>query len=242
MVASDRSIEAVTFDFWNTLIAEDVDPWKWKTDAFLAAATDAGHPVDRADMRGALDEGKRFYQQAWERGEVFTPEQWSEVVGRQLGIAEDSRLIAVFASILHEGLPAERRELTPGTAEALPALAEAGFRLGIICDVGLTPSTRLRSYLEHFGVLRYFDHWSFSDEVGVFKPDRRIFEHAAEGLGVPFDRILHTGDLRRTDITGGRAAGMTTARYRGAADDLSDGPEGDHVTSDHRELLQILGL
>lgn len=242
MAGDARRIDAVTFDFWNTLIAEDVDPWKWKTDSFLAAAVDAGHPVDRSQMRQALDEGKRFYQRAWEEGEVFTPEQWSEVVGRELGVSQDTHLMAVFASIIHEGLPAERREVTPGTAEVLPALAAAGIRIGIICDVGLTPSTRLRSYLEHFGLLQYFNHWSFSDEVGVYKPDLRIFEHASAGLEVPLNRILHTGDLRRTDITGGQAAGMVTARYRGASDDLSDGPEGDHVTSDHTELLAILGL
>ena len=35
---------------------------------------------------------------------------------------------------------------------------------------------------------------------------------------------------------------MTTVRYRGANDDDSDGPEGDHVLDDHAELWRALAL
>ena len=118
--------------------------------------------------------------------------------------------------------------------------------VGIVCDVGLTPSPVLRGYLDAHGVLDRFDHWSFSDEVGVFKPDRRIFEHALEGLGgVSAERAAHVGDLRRTDVAGARAAGMTSVRYRGVNDDPdADGelPEADHVLDDHGDLLEALGL
>jgi FMN phosphatase YigB (HAD superfamily) len=56
------------------------------------------------------------------------------------------------------------------------------------------------------------------------------------------------GDLRRTDIVGARAMGMTAVRYRGANDDpeieTADGTvvEGDHVIDDHAQLLAVLGL
>ena len=128
-------------------------------------------------------------------------------------------------------------------AETLARLSGAGLRLGIVCDVGMSPSVVLRGFLEHHGVLGYFDHWSFSDEVGVYKPDRRIFEHALAGLGgVDPARAVHVGDLLRTDVAGAQDMGMVAVRYRAVHDDPGDVGdtgglfEADHVIDDHAEL------
>ena len=67
--------------------------------------------------------------------------------------------------------------LAPNVALTLRRLKDAGVRLGIVCDVGMVPSPLLRVALEHHGVIGLFDHWSFSDEVGVYKPSRDIFVH-----------------------------------------------------------------
>src|SRR6185437_7984696 len=97
------------------------------------------------------------------------------------------------------GAHATELHSTEGIEECLAALRDAGVRIGIICDVGITPSVTLRRHLEDRGLLGYFAHWSFSDEVGVYKPDPVIFRHALAGLGVidPAD-AAHVGDLRRT--------------------------------------------
>ncbi|MDQ1569191.1 MAG: putative hydrolase of the superfamily, partial [Actinomycetota bacterium] len=127
---------------------------------------------------------------------------------------------------------------------ALAALKEAGIRIGIICDVGMTPSTILREHLEKHGLLEWFDHWSFSDEVGVYKPDRRIFDHALAGLGgVEPAATAHIGDLRRTDVAGAQALGMRAVRITSVFEDEPDqGPSGDVVISSYKELLPALGL
>jgi putative hydrolase of the HAD superfamily len=120
----------------------------------------------------------------------------------------------------------------------------------------MTASDVLRDYLDHAGVLDLFDHWSFSDEVGVYKPDPRIFEHALDGLGVTDPaRAVHVGDLRRTDVAGARASGLATVRYCGRHDDGATVPEGgpeaatgqmlidaDAVVADHAHLPTVLGV
>ena len=50
------------------------------------------------------------------------------------------------------------------------------------------------------------------------------------------------GDLRRTDVAGARALGMTSVRIRARHDDVTDLPEADHVVQSHAELLALLGL
>jgi putative hydrolase of the HAD superfamily len=134
--------------------------------------------------------------------------------------------------------------LVPGVRAVLAALDDAGVSLGIICDVGFTPSVVLRANLERHGVLGHFDHWSFSDEVGTYKPDPRIFGHALDGLGAAPADAWHVGDLRRTDIAGAHAAGMRAARVAVIHDDVDEanGPSGDVVVTDYAQLLPALGL
>jgi putative hydrolase of the HAD superfamily len=113
----------------------------------------------------------------------------------------------------------------------------------------MSPSPVLRGILEDHGVLDRFDHWSFSDEVGVYKPHPEIFEHALAGLGgVAPERAAHVGDLHRTDVAGAKAMGITAIRYKGSNDDVGDvGDMGelihaDHVIDDHAEIPALLGL
>ena len=115
--------------------------------------------------------------------------------------------------------------------------------------MGLAPSTTLRRFLQGHGLLGYFDHWSFSDEVGTFKPDPVIFDHALDGLGgIDPSDAAHVGDLRRTDIAGAQGRGIFAVRYTGiyddpgSPDDGTDAVEGDTVIADHALLLDALGL
>ena len=104
--------------------------------------------------------------------------------------------------------------LAPGIRECLRDLKDAGVSIGIVCDVRMTPAPTLRERLGGFGVLGAFDHWSFSDEVGCFKPWPGVFRHALSGLGIDDPSLAaHVGDSRRTDVAGARAAGMTAIRY-----------------------------
>lgn len=131
--------------------------------------------------------------------------------------------------------------LTDGVDETLRELKDRGMRMGIICDVGMTPSIALRGFLERSGLLELFDHWSFSDEVGFYKPAREIFEHALAGLRAEVAETAHVGDLKRTDVAGALAMGMTAIRYRGMFDDAdSDGPEAHHVLDHHLKLPGLL--
>ena len=93
-----------------------------------------------------------------------------------------------------------------------------------------------------FGLYNHLGSLAFSDEVGVYKPEPEIFRVALAGLGVdnPVGAI-HVGDLRRTDVAGARALGMTTVRFRGVVDD-EGGPEADHVIDRLDALPALLGL
>ena len=80
--------------------------------------------------------------------------------------------------------------LNAGAAEAVRRLAGRGVRLGIVSNTGRTPGVVLRRVLERHSLLAYFSAISYSDEVGVRKPDAKIFELTLGRLGVAAGRAL----------------------------------------------------
>jgi HAD superfamily hydrolase (TIGR01549 family) len=239
------AVEAVTFDFWNTLVYEERGHLRGRRlEAWAGVFEDVGFAVERSRLDAAFDASWDRYVESWKANEQFAAAQGAEAVLESLGfdVPPDvrSKLVEEFG---RAGDSAELH-LTEGVVEALEALKDAGLRLGIICDVGFTPSVTLREHLIRHDVLPLFDHWSFSDDVGAYKPSPVIFQHALDGLGAPApERVAHVGDIRRTDVAGAQAMGMISVRYTGISDDTSQPePEADHVIAHHAELVAALGI
>ena len=237
-------LAAVTFDFWNTLVADGGGAGRdHRLDAWLGILEDAGFATERERLDQAMASSWERFLSSWKTNEQYTHVEAAvdivESLGYELPPGVHDALIESFTYSTSNS-----PSLTEGVGDCLRVLSGAGVKLGIICDVGMTPSTALREILEHHGLLSLFDHWSFSDEVGHYKPSPAIFEHALAGLGgVPASRAAHVGDLRRTDIAGALSFGMTAVRYSGAFDDVDgEGPEATFVVASHAELPGVLGL
>lgn len=127
----------------------------------------------------------------------------------------------------------------PGARELLLALRDVpAMKLGLITN-GFTRLQRLR--LARTGLAEVFDCVAISEELGVAKPHRAIFDHTLEQLGVvDRARVLMVGDRLETDILGARNAGLQSCWLRNP-----DTPHGgavaglqpDHVI-DHLDALR----
>jgi len=246
-------LRGVTFDFWQTLVAEqpgrmrDVRLRMWVEELALAGQARSIEAIDEAFIENWAMFDERWLANTGQWGPVETV----DFVGERLGLRyEDGlrdRLLDTFRIV------AERAALTvaPNLEACLRTLRDAGLRIGIVCDVGLTAAPVLRDRLETFGLLRYFDAWSFSDETGWFKPAPEAFRRALDGMEVEPADAAHVGDLDRTDVAGALGLGMIAVQYLG----LRDRPPGDselvevepstrahHVLHDHAELPAALGI
>ncbi len=234
-------IEAVTFDFWNTIAREPPGTMTGRRRRAVAAACEECELVVEAELLAAsLEEVGRAYRESWESGAHFHPRQGAELLASALGAEGEAREL-ISEAFLTAGRDAELA-LSPGIRECLATLDGRGVRIGIVCDVGFTGGEMLRGFLEREGVLGHFSGWAFSDEVGHYKPAAEIFEAALAALGAEPGVALHVGDLRRTDIAGAAAMGMRTVRYRALYDDdgAESGPEADFVLDAHGELPPLL--
>jgi HAD superfamily hydrolase (TIGR01509 family) len=94
-------------------------------------------------------------------------------------------------------------EVIPGVPEALGRLRERGLALAVVSNWDISLHGRLAS----LGLDALVDTVVASADVGVAKPDPRLFRAALERLGAEPGRALHVGD-RDEDEQGARAAGL----------------------------------
>jgi len=87
---------------------------------------------------------------------------------------------------------------------ALRGLRARGVGLTIVSNANCT----LRALLDRVCLGSYFDCVIDSCEVGVEKPDPRIFDIALERSRARRETTIHVGDLYEIDVVGARAAGI----------------------------------
>ena len=106
--------------------------------------------------------------------------------------------IAAHLSALYLKHRFEDIELYPDVIPAFDQLAPH-YKLGLLSNGN--------SYPERCGLEGRFAFVVFSQDVQVRKPDRRIFEIAAQRAGCPMDELLHVGDSFENDVKGAHGAG-----------------------------------
>ena len=239
-------VEAVTFDFWQTLLTERPGEMRaLHIEGWLEVLGDAGHDIEHAVLDATFEaSGHRFHERWRANDGQYTSADATAFICERLGVPVTDELQERLVSVFHRVGEEVELRLAPGIRECLTALAAAGVRLGIVCDVGMTAAPTLRDRLEREGLLGFFTTWGFSDETGWFKPAPEAFRPALAGLGIEDPtRAAHVGDNRWTDVAGALGLGMIAVRYRGLHDAAADtGPEGTYVLDDHRELPGIFGV
>lgn len=125
----------------------------------------------------------------------------------------------------------------PGAKELLHNLKDR-FQLGIITN-GFTELQQVR--LERTGFQDFFSTLIISEQVGVAKPDRRIFDFAFTQMGHPErENVLMVGDNPHSDILGGINAGIHTCWLNAHNQPAPAGIEPNYQVTTLDELNQLL--
>jgi HAD superfamily hydrolase (TIGR01549 family) len=93
--------------------------------------------------------------------------------------------------------------LYPDVVPCLQAL-EGRYRLGVIAN---QPSS-VRGAMERDGLTRFFEVWGVSDDLGLQKPDPKLFSHVLYTAGVSPARTVMLGDRLDYDVRPAKTAGM----------------------------------
>jgi putative hydrolase of the HAD superfamily len=101
----------------------------------------------------------------------------------------------------------------PVVLETLDRLRSEGKRLGLVSNLTLRPHL-VREDLDRMSLGSRLDATVFSSELGVRKPDPRIFREALDRLGTAPDETAFVGDRLYDDIGGAQAVGMRAVLTR----------------------------
>ena len=202
-MAEPKRFAAVTFDFGQTLaeldhefMAKRVLGFGGELDPALAKAgtVAAWHAYGAAKSLG--------HARAWQA--MILEYLRAGGVHKLRGDA-DAMYPEKIAQLLWDAQPVQNlwRKPIAGMFELVQRLAAGGVPIGIISN----SEGRLAELVEELGHSALFPVVVDSGRLGIDKPDPRIFQHAAERLGIPLASIVHVGDAWEADVLGARAAG-----------------------------------
>lgn len=128
-------------------------------------------------------------------------------------------------------------QVLPGVKELLDLIGNKA-QLGIITN-GFTQLQQVR--LEKTGLAEYFQHVIISEEIGIAKPDRAIFDFALDKMGQPDrQKVLMVGDNVHSDVLGGLNAGVETCWINWNGEAQPDHIEPHFQVTDWYELKKVL--
>lgn len=178
---------------------------------------------------GAADTAKTWFAQLLQNALVATVtatyHDFGVLAGAALGTVAQQRGVSL-SNADKDHILTKVRNLPPhdDVRPSLERLRAAGFRLATLTN---SPYETLHEQLEHAGLRELFDAALSVDEVGLFKPHKKVYEMAAAKLGVS------VGDIRMVaahawDTTGAIRAGCKAAflarpgKVLGALDETPD--------------------
>ena len=159
--------------------------------AVLRGLRDLGAAVTEEEYEAAYEELRRA------QGASFRDALAERFLSSEVGRDEVTRAIAP-----HWANPPDA--LHDDVRPCLEALVAAGYRLGVIAN---QPS-EIRRAMVRDGLTAYFEFLGVSDDLGMEKPDPRIFAHALEEIGAEPSACVMVGDRLDYDVRPAKAAGM----------------------------------
>lgn len=236
-------IDTVLFDLDDTLHDDSL--------AFCTAARmvadeiAAEHGIDAATLTAAyIAEAQAFWRQLsaahLAAGIIDTRAQmWSDALAASGYRTGDASLAAQCAE-RYTRYRAEVLQPFPGATELVDTLRARGCKLGIVTN-GFAATHHDK--IARLGFTERFDALFIADEMGMVKPDPRIFTHACAVLGSVPARTAMVGDRYDRDIVGAHEAGLFTVLVDVHRIPVPPGAQPpDAVVSTIGEVLAVLPL
>ncbi|MBN1193524.1 MAG: HAD-IA family hydrolase [Coriobacteriia bacterium] len=232
-----RSLRAVFFDVGNTLLY----PHPSVSEVCRQVLAEQGHVRDLHAIDAYMPLVDAYYEERYSEDDAFwtdeekTSSVWVgmySLLCRELGIEEEA--VAIARRVYEEFGRPERWALYEDVRPAFERLRDRGLAVGIISNW----DSRLAHVLGGLGLEDVLSDVVSSAEVGLHKPDPRIFKLACDRMGVSPGQAAHVGDHQYADVLGASSVGMQAVLI----DRHGQAEEGSNPISSLDALESALGL
>ena len=218
-------VRTITIDFWGTLLLDGPgsdNRYKRRRMAdFEKILAGQGMPASPSALDRAYEDSGNALARVWSTNRDVPAMDYVKAVIDALDRDRWGRLPAAAREALLDAYARPAVLVPPsvdvGALGALQTLCARGYTLAVVSNTMRTPGAQLRQLLEKFRLLHCFKHATFSDEVGVRKPDAKIFHMTLDAIGGEPATSVHVGDDAVLDVGGARAAGLRTVQVTNAS-------------------------
>jgi putative hydrolase of the HAD superfamily len=223
-------IKAVTFDFGETLATGKLDAEVYRK-RLLDYIHSLGYAVGEVSLKKTIDGMLVKLRKKWEKNLELTFEELYASVLYKLGIATSEEILSHIYELYLQSFPSQ---VIHGTEEVLATL-QGRYKLAVISNA---ISNFPRHTLSRYGLDRFFQVVVVSRDIGIRKPDPRIFEYALEKLRVKPRQAIHVGNSMKSDVIGAKRTGMKAVWIKRGEEQILEEP--DYVINSITDLPRIL--
>jgi putative hydrolase of the HAD superfamily len=151
----------------------------------------------------------RAYHDTWQQRLIgWDAEQTVQILAERLGGSPSQAQVARAGALRRELARRLLSSVQQTTVDVLDSLRDAGHRLGLVSNA----TAETAEAWPDSALATRFDVATFSCELGVAKPDHRIYLAAAEALGASPVECVYVGDGADGELAAAATLGMTVFR------------------------------
>ncbi|MCI2425168.1 HAD family hydrolase [Candidatus Acetothermia bacterium] len=162
------------------------------------------------DLLGDLGKSAARYNELWseeeakrERVATIHKTVWLKLLQER---GQNDQHLALCLAEVYLNIRLESLRIFDGTRELLERLRHR-FRLGLITN---GPSDMQWAKIDVLKIKSFFDEIIVAGDIGIYKPDERIFKLMLQRLDTSPQHALYIGDSLEMDVAGAKQAGLHT--------------------------------
>lgn len=205
--------KAVYFDRDNTLTYRNEEAYK-KYYTLVESISKKEFKMDKKRMFEIFSNIKQkgLNTNTYENEVEFYKEYYKEVLNEECGCVDEEIVTEIFNTMWLKD-----RALFDDVIDTFKAIKEKGLKIGIISDTGLS----LKATLVALGLDDYIDCYTCSKEVGVMKPEPKIYLTALDKLGLKAEECIYVDDYDE-EVLGAQNLGFKAFRINRSEENKQD--------------------
>ncbi len=228
------AIKAVSFDLWDTVFIDDSDEPKRKSMGLLPKKEERRKLVLDFLKKSATISPEKV-NEAYNATDAEFRRAWYE---KGITWTVNERLLVLFKKLNRKIPDNDFNELVK-LHEEMELNIQPDFAEGI-SDAIFSPGRVLKEILASKDLLKYFEAFVFSDEIGCSKPNPLVFETIVKKLKIELTELIHVGDREEKDIEGPHIVGSKAILTTVIKDRGSKNTKADAICTNYKDLASII--